>query len=161
MQEEGLKILPFRRREGDRTFRQGSIQTGKLTLKLEKCWTRASPHTGQFGRRRLVEREHVTGDRRGHIPFNMLEEKIRQAIDEGIIMVDVKGEVAGQINGLSVLSLVGYAFGRPSRITARTYMGHAGMVNIEREVKMSGPIHDKGVMILTGFLGQRYATDKP
>jgi predicted ATP-dependent protease len=91
----------------------------------------------------------------------MLEEKIRQAIDEGVIMVDVKGEVAGQVNGLSVLTLGDYSFGRPSRITARTYMGRAGMVNIEREVKMSGPIHDKGVMILTGFLGQRYAYDKP
>jgi len=92
---------------------------------------------------------------------SMLEEKIREAIAEGVIMVDVKGEAAGQVNGLSVIGLGGYAFGRPSRITARTYMGRAGMVNIEREVKMSGPIHDKGVMILTGYIGDRFAHDKP
>lgn len=136
----------------------------KLTLKLEEILDllRESSYWAVQAGAVFVEREHV--DRaigEGIYRSNMLEEKIRQAIDEGIIMVDVKGEVAGQINGLSVLSLGGYAFGRPSRITARTYMGHAGMVNIEREVKMSGPIHDKGVMILTGFLGQRYAYDKP
>ena len=92
---------------------------------------------------------------------SQLEERIRQAIAEGIIKVDAAGAVAGQVNGLSVMELGGYAFGRPSRITARVYMGRAGMVNIEREVKLSGPIHDKGVMILTGYLGDRFAQDKP
>jgi len=71
--------------------------------------------------------------------------------------VDTDGAVVGQINGLSVISLGDHIFGRPSRITARTYLGQAGMVNIEREVKMSGPIHDKGVMILTGWLGGIFA----
>ncbi len=91
---------------------------------------------------------------------NMLEEKIREAIKEGVIYVDVDGEVVGQVNGLSVIGLGGYSFGRPSRITASTFMGK-GMVNIEREVKMSGPIHDKGVLILTGYLGDKFAHDKP
>lgn len=91
---------------------------------------------------------------------NMLEEKIREAIKEGVIYVDVDGAVVGQVNGLSVIGLGGYSFGRPSRITASTFMGK-GMVNIEREVKMSGPIHDKGVLILTGYLGDKFAHDKP
>jgi predicted ATP-dependent protease len=76
-------------------------------------------------------------------------------------MVDTDGAVAGQINGLSVIGLGDHTFGRPARITARVYTGQAGMVNIEREVKLSGPIHDKGVMILTGFLGGTFAEEQP
>jgi predicted ATP-dependent protease len=75
--------------------------------------------------------------------------------------VDTDGAEVGQINGLSVISLGDYTFGRPSRVTARVYMGRGGMVNIEREVKLSGPIHDKGVLILTGYLGGKYAHNKP
>jgi predicted ATP-dependent protease len=82
-------------------------------------------------------------------------------IDEGTIMVDTAGVEVGQINGLSVISLGDYMFGRPSRLTVRVYMGRGGMVNIEREVKLSGPIHDKGVLILTGYLGGKFAHDKP
>ena len=109
-----------------------------------------------------VTREHVNNAvEEGVYRSSMLEERIRQAIDEGVIMVDTQGAAEGQVNGLSVITLGGYSFGRPSRITARTYMGRAGMVNIEREVKMSGPIHDKGVLILQGFLGERFASDKP
>jgi predicted ATP-dependent protease len=76
-------------------------------------------------------------------------------------MVDTDGAVVGQINGLSVIGLGDHTFGRPTRITARVYTGQAGMVNIEREVKLSGPIHDKGVMILTGYLGGTFAADRP
>jgi predicted ATP-dependent protease len=76
-------------------------------------------------------------------------------------MVDTDGAVIGQINGLSVIGLGDHTFGRPARITARVYTGQAGMVNIEREVKLSGPIHDKGVMILTGYLGGAFAAERP
>ena len=82
-------------------------------------------------------------------------------IADGTIMVDTAGEVIGQINGLAVLDLGDVAFGRPSRITATTFQGRAGIVNIERESRMSGRIHDKGVLILAGFLGGRYAQNKP
>ena len=92
---------------------------------------------------------------------NRIEERIQEMIDEGTIMVDTSGSEVGQINGLSVISLGDYMFGRPSRVTVRVYTGRGGMVNIEREVKLSGPIHDKGVLILTGYLGGRYAHDKP
>jgi predicted ATP-dependent protease len=92
---------------------------------------------------------------------NQLEERIRELIEEDTVMVDTEGEVVGQVNGLSIIALGDYAFGRPSRITARTFMGQAGVINIEREAKLSGAIHDKGVLILSGYMGSKYAQDKP
>ena len=92
---------------------------------------------------------------------NRIEERMQEMFDEGTILVDTAGGEVGQINGLSVITLGDYTFGRPSRVTARVYMGRGGMVNIEREVKLSGPIHDKGVLILTGYLGGKYAHDRP
>jgi predicted ATP-dependent protease len=92
---------------------------------------------------------------------NLIEERIQELIAEGTLLVDTEGTEVGQVNGLSVIQSADYTFGRPSRVTARIYMGRGGMVNIEREVKLSGPIHDKGVLILTGYLGGRYAHDKP
>ena len=110
----------------------------------------------------IVTREFVTRAIEEEIyRNNRIEERIQEMINEGTIMVDTAGEVVGQINGLSVMSLGDYMFGRPSRLTVRVYMGRGGMVNIEREVKLSGPIHDKGVMILTGYLGGKFAHDKP
>lgn len=88
---------------------------------------------------------------------NKVEEKMLEAIEEGTILVDTQGSVAGQINGLSVIDLGDYRFGIPSRITAKTYAGKAGIVNIERETKLSGKIHEKAIMILTAYLGGKYA----
>ena len=76
-------------------------------------------------------------------------------------MIDAEGSVVGQVNGLSVYSLGNIMFGRPSRITARTYMGRSGVINIERESHLSGSIHDKGVLILNGYLGWKYAQQRP
>jgi len=92
---------------------------------------------------------------------NRIEERMQELYEDGTIMVDTDGAVVGQINGLSVIGLGDHTFGRPARITARVYTGQAGMVNIEREVKLSGPIHDKGVMILTGYLGGTFAAERP
>ncbi|MBL0224239.1 MAG: AAA family ATPase [Geobacteraceae bacterium] len=92
---------------------------------------------------------------------NRVEERMQELYEDGTIMVDTDGAVIGQINGLSVIGLGDHTFGRPARITARVYTGQAGMVNIEREVKLSGPIHDKGVMILTGYLGGTFAAERP
>ncbi|MFW6134121.1 MAG: Lon protease family protein [Elusimicrobiota bacterium] len=92
---------------------------------------------------------------------NLIEDKIRELIEENTLFVDTDGEKEGQINGLSVVSLGDYMFGRPSRITARTYVGKKGVINIEREAKMSGKIHSKGVMILGGYMGDKYGQDKP
>jgi len=92
---------------------------------------------------------------------NQIEERVREQITEGTIMVDTTGEVVGQVNGLSVVMLGDYQFGRPNRITARTYLGQQGVINIEREARLSGRIHDKGVLILAGYLGGKYAQDVP
>ena len=92
---------------------------------------------------------------------NRIEERLQELLAEGVILCDTAGSVVGQINGLSVMTLGDYTFGRPSRLTVRVYLGRGGMVNIEREVKLSGPIHDKGVLILTGYLGGKFARDKP
>lgn len=92
---------------------------------------------------------------------NQFEERLREMITDGTIMVQTAGAAVGQVNGLAVLTLGDYAFGRPSRITCRTFQGRAGVINIEREARLSGKIHDKGILILSGFLGGRYAQDKP
>ncbi len=88
---------------------------------------------------------------------NKVEQKILEATKEGTILIDTEGAVIGQINGLSVLDLGDYSFGMPSRITAKSYAGRAGIVNIERETKMSGKIHEKAILILTAYLGGKYA----
>jgi lon-related putative ATP-dependent protease len=91
-----------------------------------------------------------------------LREREQETILRGIWLIDTQGERVGQINGLSVIQLGNFAFGRPSRITARIWAGGKGQVlNIEREVEMSGPIHAKGVLILSSFLNARYANDRP
>ncbi len=92
---------------------------------------------------------------------NRVEERVRDMIRDGQILVSVDGGVAGQVNGLSVLMLGDYAFGRPTRITARTFVGGRGVVNIERETQMSGRIHSKGVLTLAAYLGGRFAQHRP
>jgi lon-related putative ATP-dependent protease len=92
---------------------------------------------------------------------NRLEERLQELIDDGTILIDTCGAVTGQVNGLSVYQLGDFSFGKPSRVTVRTCLGRGGVINIEREAKLSGPIHDKGVMILGGFFGERYGRDKP
>jgi ATP-dependent Lon protease len=91
----------------------------------------------------------------------MIEDKIQEMIDDGIILIDSDGSKVGQVNGLSVYDMGEYAFGKPSRITAKTSMGKGGIVNIEREAEMSGRTHNKGVLILAGYLRGKYAQDKP
>lgn len=92
---------------------------------------------------------------------NIHEEKMTEAIESGTIIIDTKGEKIGEINGLSVVNIGQYMFGRPNKITVNTFAGKEGIINIEREVKQSGSIHDKGVLILGGYLGEKYAKDFP
>lgn len=89
------------------------------------------------------------------------EERQRELIGRGVILVDTDGLVVGQVNGLTVMSVGDYSFGAPSRITARTFMGEQGILQIEREIQMSGQIHDKGVLTLSGYLGGKFAQEKP
>ena len=90
-----------------------------------------------------------------------LRENIQEAIQRDIILIATKGEVIGQINGLSVIEMARYAFGVPHRITARVRLGEGEVIDIEREAELGGPLHSKGVMIITGFLGSQYAADLP
>ncbi|NMB06787.1 MAG: AAA family ATPase [Tissierellia bacterium] len=92
---------------------------------------------------------------------NNYEEKLIELIDNELIFVDTKGEKIGEINGLSVIDSGQYLFGKPSKITVNTYGGKDGVINIEREVEQSGSIYDKGVLILTGYLGEKYAQNNP
>jgi len=92
---------------------------------------------------------------------NLIEQRMQEAIERGVVLLDTEGTAAGRVNGLSVLSLGDYAFGHPSRISATVGPGRGGVVSIEREVELSGPIHGKGVMILAGYLLRRYAGDGP
>jgi lon-related putative ATP-dependent protease len=92
--------------------------------------------------------------------LNYAADRYLETIQEGVVLIDTQGEAVGQINGLSVVQSAGYEFGLPSRISARTFMGKAGVVSIDREVRMSGPIHDKGQLILAAYLNSRFAQKK-
>jgi lon-related putative ATP-dependent protease len=92
---------------------------------------------------------------------NKIEDMLQEMMVEDTVIVHTSGEKIGQVNGLAVLNMGDYSFGKPSRISARTYVGRAGVVNIERETKMSGRIHDKAIVIISHYLGSRFATKKP
>ncbi|MGM0446245.1 MAG: Lon protease family protein [Bacillota bacterium] len=92
---------------------------------------------------------------------NLIEEKIQERIEKDHILVDIKDNEVGQINGLSVYQTGQYSFGRPTKITAQTFLGQDGVINIEREAEMSGSIHNKAVLIFSGYLGNKYAQDTP
>ncbi len=92
---------------------------------------------------------------------NLIQQRINEMIDKGMIIIDTEGENIGQVNGLSVIDLGDFAFGRPSRITASVGVGREGLVDIEREAKLGGPLHTKGVMILNGYMTEKYVRDIP
>ena len=92
---------------------------------------------------------------------NLYEEKLSEMIDDELVMIDTEGKKIAQINGLAVLDTGDHVFAKPSRITATSYVGKLGIVNIEEEAEMSGNIHNKGVQVLIGYLGQTYAQDFP
>jgi len=92
---------------------------------------------------------------------NLIQEKLNQYIADNVIYITTEGEAVGQINGLSVLSVGDFSFGAPSRITVAVGLGKEGLIDVQREVNMSGPIHGKGVMIIAGYLASKFAYDKP
>lgn len=110
----------------------------------------------------IVSAAHVRRAIDEHIQrSNRIEERIRDLIREGQLLVTIDGGVRGQVNGLSVLMLGDYSFGRPARITARVFVGGRGVINIEREIQMSGRIHSKGVFTLGAYLGGKFAQQRP
>jgi lon-related putative ATP-dependent protease len=110
----------------------------------------------------LISREHINKTLEERVyRSNMIQEKIKEMIEKGSILIETEGQKVGQVNGLAVLSLGDYTFGKPSRITASVGVGNKGIIDIEREAQMGGPTHTKGVMILGGYLNHMYARDKP
>ncbi|MBQ9314005.1 MAG: AAA family ATPase [Clostridia bacterium] len=134
-----------------------STQLNEITELLgESCtWARmdgAKVVTASYVKKAIEERiERV----------NKYDQRLVEMIQNGTIMIDTTGEKVGQINGLSVMNVGDYSFGKPAKITANTYVGKSGIVNIEREVEMSGTTHSKGVMILSAYIGEKFAQDRP
>ncbi|MFB0565850.1 MAG: Lon protease family protein [Candidatus Aminicenantaceae bacterium] len=109
-----------------------------------------------------VNREHVEKAIEERFErVSLIEDKIQELIEEGTLLIDTEGKVLGQVNGLSVYVMGDFAFGKPTRITAKTSVGRAGVINIEREADLSGRTHNKGVLILGGYLRGKYAQNKP
>jgi ATP-dependent Lon protease len=167
MKKDEDKLKPF-----DRTAVAAMVeQAVRMTGRQEKISTsfplitdliRESDYWAGEEGQSVVTEKHVDKTIESRIyRSNMVEEHIQEMIDRGTLMIDVDGTVVGQVNGLAVYSLGDHMFGKPSRITASTSMGRAGIINIEREADMSGSTHNKGVLILGGYLRKKYAQDKP
>jgi lon-related putative ATP-dependent protease len=124
-------------------------------LREADYWAREAGHTVVRADdvKRAIEAQIHRSDR--------VRERVQERIQRGTILIDTDGERVGQVNGLSVLMLGNFSFGQPSRITARVRMGSGKVIDIEREVELGGPIHSKGVLILSSFLGSRYALEHP
>jgi lon-related putative ATP-dependent protease len=134
-----------------------SIRFGPIVgiLKEADYWARKNSGS------RVTDREVIKAFTEYRFRYNLYEEKIHESYVDDTILIDVDGEVAGQVNALAVYQIGDISFGRPSRITAETYMGKHGIINIERESKLSGKTHDKGVLILSGYLGRTFAQNYP
>jgi ATP-dependent Lon protease len=161
------KLRPF-----DRSGVRGVIEYGaRLAGRQTKLSTRfniiselltEANHWATKAGAKAVGYEHVReaiNRRRDRV--RLAEVKLQEAIRQGTIFIDVTGAKAGQVNGLAVYDTGEYAFGIPTRITAKTGVGSAGIINIEREAQLSGPTHDKGVYILSGYLRQKFAHRQP
>lgn len=110
----------------------------------------------------LVLGEHVEQAVNNKIHrLNIVEERVQEMVENGSVLLDFTGSVVGQVNGLAVYDLGDFSFGRPSRITAQTFAGREGVINIEREASLSGSTHDKGVLILSGYLGAKFGQERP
>ncbi|MFH1123517.1 MAG: ATP-binding protein [Pseudomonadota bacterium] len=136
----------------------------KLTLELGDIsdLIREADYFAGLEQAAFIQRRHVEEAIQKRIfRSNLLEERIKELLEKDILWVETEGAKVGQINGLSILMTGDHEFGKPNRITATVSVGREGVVAIERESKMSGNIHTKGVMILTSFLKERFAHNKP
>lgn len=129
-------------------------------LEISNLIREASFYAEQGGRKLVAEEQVQLALEAKIYRSNKVEEWIQEMIEDGTLLVDTEGVVVGQVNGLAVFQLGDSTFGKPARVTVRTHLGKGGVVNIEREAKLSGPIHDKGLLILSGFFGARFAQDK-
>ncbi|HIE38325.1 MAG TPA: ATP-dependent protease [Anaerolineales bacterium] len=164
-EEEGLR--PFDRTGVARVVEHGSrlaedqrrlsIRFGEVTDLLRE----ADYWAGQAGREVVTAEDVERAIAERTYRANRVEEEVQRAIAEGTLLIATEGEMVGQVNGLALNAVGDHIFGRPTRITARTYVGRSGVVDIQREVKLSGPTHGKGVLTLAGYLGGQYAGERP
>jgi lon-related putative ATP-dependent protease len=163
----GEKLLPFHKgavarviehaaRLADDQNKLSLNLTGICDLMREADWTARKRDAVRVERDDVRHAEEARRRREDRI-----RERVLERFDDGTILLDTVGSVVGQINGLSVLTVGRTTFGRPSRITCRVRLGKGEVVDIEREVQLGGPIHSKGVMILSGYLGAHYGLERP
>ncbi|MGA8145005.1 MAG: ATP-binding protein [Candidatus Acidiferrales bacterium] len=137
---------------------------GKITARFFDLadLARESSYVAKHEKATVVTAEHVRKAQEAQIDrHNLTETKIREMVEQNLLFIDTTGTRVGQVNGLSVLEIGGYAFGKPVRITAAVALGKLGIINVERESNLSGRFHDKGVQIISGYLRRTFAQDKP
>jgi lon-related putative ATP-dependent protease len=161
------KLLPFKRDAVERIIEHSS----RLARDAEKLSNhllsitdlmRESDHCASQSKQKTVGREDVQNAIDANIRrTDRLRDRVYDEIKRGTILIDTDGEKVGQVNGLSIADLGNFTFGQPFRITATARLGHGEVVDIEREVELGGAIHSKGVLILSSFIGERYASNQP
>jgi len=137
---------------------------GKITARFFDLadLAREASYVAKHEKAAVVTAEHVRKAQEAQIDrHNLTETKIREMVEQNLLFIDTTGARVGQVNGLSVLEIGGYAFGKPVRITAAVALGKLGIINVERESNLSGRFHDKGVQIISGYLRRTFAQDKP
>jgi lon-related putative ATP-dependent protease len=169
-------IATIGRREGLRTLERGAVarlieHAGRIADDNQKLTTRfgdiadvmrEGDYWAERTSRDIIGEDEIEKAIQQQIRrADRVREKSLEIINNGIVLIDTAGSKVGQINGLSVLSLPNFSFGKPSRITARARLGRGEVIDIERRVELGGPIHSKGVLILSAFLAARYASDQP
>lgn len=161
------KLRPFDRTGVARIIEQGSrmVEDGRklsvLMRVINDLLKEADHWAGKTGSPTVGAKEVQMAIDKGVRRSDRIQEAVLEQIQRNIVFIDSGGAKVGQINGLSVIQLGDFAFGQPNRITARIHLGKGDVVDIEREVAMGGPIHSKGVLILSGFLNGRFAADHP
>ncbi|MBI3363365.1 MAG: AAA family ATPase [Ignavibacteriae bacterium] len=161
------KLLPFDRAGVAAVVEHGVRLAGrqnKLSTRFNVIADvlRESSYWASMEQKPIVTAEHVHEAIRERIErMQLAEDKMREMIRDGLVMIDTEGAVVGQVNGLTIFDMKEYLFGLPTRITAKTSIGRQGIINIEREVHLSGPSHNKGVLIISGYLHSMYAQTKP
>lgn len=134
-----------------------STQFGELSQVIVEAATWAKLDKSKIVTREILEKALKERKKR----TLKYDEKFTEMIEDGTLLIDTEGSKVGEINGLTVLTMGEYSFGKPARITANTYIGKKGIVNVEREVNLSGSTHSKGIMILNGYIGEKFGKEIP
>ncbi len=164
---EDEKLMPFDNSALEAIASQGSRLAGRKDristrfTNIADLIREAALVAGELKHKMVKAEDVATAIRQGQERVNLVEDRIQEMYDNEILLISTTGKTVGQINGLSVYDTGEYAFGRPTRLTVSVSVGRAGVINIEREAELSGPIHNKGVLVLGGYLRGKFAKNKP